>query len=134
YPLTGAMNTDVNRFPFGMFARILDGQQIPFFGSYRIRVLNTAGTALQLSPQLVVEANALPMDCQFSDDGDASDDAAEVIGRFAPISVAASGTVVVGGTPAIGDTITVTIGGTAVALTETDDGTGNPLYPTPASI
>ena len=83
-PGPNPVNAGVNKFPFGGFARNGDMLQVPYIGAYTVRMAGApAGT--------ILEMNSLPMDVSFADDGDSyntniSNDAAENIGRFCPIS------------------------------------------------
>jgi hypothetical protein len=74
------------KFPFGGFARNGDMLDIPFVGSYRIRLTS----AIAATPQEFVELNSLPIDCAMAaiDDGKpaaSTIDTAENIGRFMPM-------------------------------------------------
>jgi len=80
-------------FPYGAFARASDAMQIPFFGSYRVRMPNDL-----TGPD--IEINALPIDASFAEDTDLNDDEQrflqsagtyflgdfEQLGRFCPIA------------------------------------------------
>jgi hypothetical protein len=66
-----------NMFPFGGFARNGDILEVPFIGAYR---LSTAGGTD------VLTLNSVTMDSSLAEDGDASDDTVEQIGRFSPLT------------------------------------------------
>ena len=76
-------------FPFGGFARVGDFIQAPFIGSYVLFEKNPQTLAgkdiANVLPKLVMEINPVTMDTCMADDGDATDDKFEQIGRFSPI-------------------------------------------------
>ncbi len=77
-----------NTFPFGGFARNGDMLQIPYVGAYRIREMNPDGN-LKYAQEVFLELNSLSMDTTRAEDGDSTDDANEMIGRFCPLNAAA---------------------------------------------
>jgi hypothetical protein len=78
-----SLNSSVNLFPFGGFARNGDMLQVPFIGSYRIQIESAPPTA-------VLEMNSIALDSAFAEDTDVSDDTdgveQEQIGRFVPLN------------------------------------------------
>jgi hypothetical protein len=94
--VTGPGNTPTGnpqKFPFGAFPRNGDMLDVPYVGSYRLRVVDNTGAPLNpiVNPaaanplNVFLELNSLPMDCAFADDGDNTDDTVEEIGRFCPL-------------------------------------------------
>ena len=70
----GAGQGDLDQFPFGGFARVGDVLKVPFIGAYTIE-----------QGGKIVEMNSVSMDSAFADDAHAETDAAEHVGRFAPV-------------------------------------------------
>ena len=77
-PATGAAMPPPYKFPFGGFARDGDILQVPFIGGYRVRQAGDAANTVR-------ELNSVTMDAFYAEDDDATDDAAEQVGRFCPI-------------------------------------------------
>jgi hypothetical protein len=90
-PTVGGSNAAPQKFPFGGFARNGDILNVPYIGSYRLRVV-TPSAAIPYAPsnpaQDFLELNSLPMDASLADDGDTNDDTYENVGRFGPLTSA----------------------------------------------
>ena len=139
------------KFPFGGFARNGDILNVPYVGAYRIRVVDpthpdgTTGAPFQPAggnpESTFLEMNSLPMDVSLADDGDLSDDAYENVGRFGPLASATNvpATDWYAWSSRLFDYLTVQSNnddylpnvdpGFNDVATDTNTGTGQPLYP-----
>jgi hypothetical protein len=66
-----------HKFPFGAFARDGDAFQIPFIGAYVVVDSKT--------PTQIDALNSITMDAAYAEDGDSTDNARELIGKFYPL-------------------------------------------------
>lgn len=87
---TWPSNLGVAIFPYNGFGRAGEALQVPYIGSYRVRILDPANGTLVNAATTVLELNSVTLDSVFAEDTAIGDDGTEQIGRFCPIPAVAT--------------------------------------------